>query len=583
MISFTHLRVACLWILSVLFPLANLYAQRSTFRQYGSAEGLSNLAINCLLQDRIGYIWAGTDNGLFRYDGSEFSHFGRAEGLPNTEIRSFAESPDGILWVATQRGIVRLDGTQFKAVDVSAQGEIDQVAFDRLGRMYLSHRSGIYRGVPDGAGSFRFSMVVSGGSGGFLLSGTDVFFGKAGDVWRLNGDLAKPIGSPAGLPVDDWDAFAQDSLGNFWVRSATKLYELGQGQAHFVDRSAGIPHTASNFLYADNHGRLYVSSDSGVVVLEGTKRTLIDSQHGLPADAVGPVLQDREGSLWLGTLGGGLTRRLGHGEWLSWTKEDGLVDDAIWAILLDREGKTWVGTSGGLTILDPDSGEKRSSPRPVQLAGNRVLSVVEGPEGDVFAGTHAGGISLFSKDGMLLRTYGAASGLMTKQIARIAFDQQGRLWAVGAGGCYRSRAPVSASSELRFEQMAIPDIPASTLFRDVLIGDGGDVWIATSAGLAHFDGSRWRVFTQRDGLKSATLNAITEGQGAIWVSYRDAPGHHKPSTRRRAGANDPFHPTGRAFVRFGLRTHVRSGGAALGLNRQRRQCVGARPLASIRH
>jgi len=524
MISSAHARLACLWTIAALCPLATLLAQRSTFRQYGSAEGLSNLAINCLLQDRAGYIWAGTDNGLFRYDGSEFSHFGRTEGLPNTEIRSIAESPEGVLWVATQGGLVRLAGTEFKAVEVGAQGEFDQVAFDRLGRMYLSHRSGIYRGDPDGAGSYRFSKVVPGGSGGLLISGTDVLFGKAGDVWRLKGDLSKPIGLSAGLPVDDWDAFAQDSLGNFWARSPTKLYELGQGQPRFVDRTAGIPHAASTSLFADGQGRLYVSTDSGVVVMEGANRTLIDSQHGLPADAVGPVLLDREQSLWLGTLGGGLTRRLGHGEWLSWKKEDGLVDNAIWAILLDREGKAWVGTSGGLNILDPDSGTMPLSPRPVQLAGDRVLSVVEGPGGEVFAGTHAGGISRFSKGGILLRTYGAQSGLMTKHIARIIFDRQGRLWAVGAGGCYRSRAPVKDRGELRFERMAIPDIPAPTLFRDVLAGERGDVWIATSAGLARFDGSRWRVFTQRDGLKSGTLNAITQGRGAVWVSYRDSLG-----------------------------------------------------------
>src|ERR1035441_7721689 len=149
MISFAHVRVACLWIIAALCPLANLLAQRPTFRQYGSAEGLSNLAINCLLQDRTGYIWVGTDNGLFRYDGSEFIHFGRAEGLPNTEIRSLAESPEGVLWVATQSGIVRLAGTQFKAVDVGVQGEFHGVAFDRIGRMYLNTRSGIYRGIPD--------------------------------------------------------------------------------------------------------------------------------------------------------------------------------------------------------------------------------------------------------------------------------------------------------------------------------------------------------------------------------------------------------------------------------------------------
>src|ERR1039458_2062841 len=166
-----------LMLLAFAVPVS-LPAQRQLFRGYGSADGLSNLNVKCLLQDRTGYIWVGTDNGLFRYDGSEFIHFGRAEGLPNTEIRSLAESPEGVLWVATQSGIVRLAGTQFKAVDVGEQGEFHGVAFDRLGRMYLNHRSGIYRGIPDGAGSYRFSRVVSGGIGGLLVSGTDVWFGR---------------------------------------------------------------------------------------------------------------------------------------------------------------------------------------------------------------------------------------------------------------------------------------------------------------------------------------------------------------------------------------------------------------------
>jgi diguanylate cyclase (GGDEF)-like protein len=524
MISIAHVRVACLWTIAALCPLANAWAQRSTFRQYGSAEGLSNLAINCLLQDRTGYLWVGTDNGLFRYDGGEFTHFGREEGLPNTEIRSLAESSEGVLWVATQSGLARQAGTQFKPVDVGEQGEVHAVLFDRLGRMYLNHLSGILLGIPDGTGSYRFSKVVSGAIGGLWASGTDVWFGKDGDVWRLKGGKAEPVGRSAGLPVDDWGAFAADSLGNLWVRSAIHLYERVRGQPLFVNRSAGIPQASSSYLYADGHGRLYVSSDSGVVILEGANRTVIDSGHGLPAEAAGPVLMDREESLWLGTFGGGLARRLGHGEWLSWKKEDGLVDNATWATLLDRAGRVWVGTSGGLSILGRDDRTMRPWARHIELVGGRILAVVESPGGDIFVGTHTGGISRFSKGGVLLQTYEAASGLGTTHVAQIAFDRQGRLWAVGAGGCFRSRAPLNAAGELRFERVDVPGIPALARFRDLLVDEGGGVWIATSAGLARFDGSRWRVFTEGDGLKSGTLNAITWGNGAIWFSYRDALG-----------------------------------------------------------
>ena len=99
-----------------------LAAQQYTFRQYGPSDGLTNLGVNCLLQDHTGYLWVGTDNGLFRYDGNTFQPFGHAEGLEDTEIRSMAESPEGVLWVATQNGIARRNGSGFQPVDTGAKG-----------------------------------------------------------------------------------------------------------------------------------------------------------------------------------------------------------------------------------------------------------------------------------------------------------------------------------------------------------------------------------------------------------------------------------------------------------------------------
>jgi ligand-binding sensor domain-containing protein len=77
-----HIRALCAWAILALGIAPVLWAQRYTFRQYGSQQGLTNLSINCLLQDRTGYLWVGTDNGLFRYDGSSFRAFSHAEGLP---------------------------------------------------------------------------------------------------------------------------------------------------------------------------------------------------------------------------------------------------------------------------------------------------------------------------------------------------------------------------------------------------------------------------------------------------------------------------------------------------------------------
>jgi diguanylate cyclase (GGDEF)-like protein len=522
MISPANIKAACVWIMVALAGPADLLAQRYTFRQYGSAEGLSNLSINCLIQDRVGFIWVGTDNGLFRYDGDAFSRIGRAEGLPNTEIRSLAESPEGVLWVATAGGIARRGASGFQSVDTGDPDPVRALAFDSLGRLYLEYVSGIDRGIPEGTNSYRFSKVTSGPTHGLFVNGMDLWFGKEGGVWHLAGDKVDPVGSSAGLPADVWDSFAQDSLGNFWVRSATRLYELPHGQTRFVNRSAGIPHAPDSRLYADSHGGVYISSDSGVMILEGDRRTLIDSEHGLPADAVGPVLLDSEESLWLGTFGGGLVRRLGHGEWLSWKKDDGLAHNAIWAILRDGKGWVWVGTSGGLSILGPDGKALRSWTSRSGLTGDRVLTLVQGPAGDIFAGTDPGGISHFSKQGILLGTYGPREGLPAMTVISLAIDSEQRLWALGSGGCFR--ASLRSVGQVRFERVEIPGVSAGTVYLNALIGEGGTVWLASTAGLVRFEDNRWRVFKVADGLISNAPAVLAQGQGALWLAYRDSLG-----------------------------------------------------------
>src|SRR5580704_14314080 len=70
-------------------------AQQFTFRQFGQEEGLANLALTCLFQDRAGFVWMCTENGLFRYDGTDFERFGEDEGVASTVIRGAVEDSSG--------------------------------------------------------------------------------------------------------------------------------------------------------------------------------------------------------------------------------------------------------------------------------------------------------------------------------------------------------------------------------------------------------------------------------------------------------------------------------------------------------
>lgn len=524
--------------LALLASCASSSAQRQRFHEYGSTDGLSNLNVKCLLQDHFGYLWVGTDNGLFRYDGSAFRGYGHAEGLPSTEILSLAESPAGALWIGTNSGVAQASGERFQSVDVGETGPTRSIGFDSTGNIYLEEDGGILRGLPSIKGSYHFQTIVSGLVSGLFVNGGDILFGKDGELWTLKGDRAQQLDHSSELPRDQWGSIAEDNLGNLWVRSRTRLYELPQGQTHFIDRSDGIPHAAEAHLYADRHGSILVSTSSGIIVLAGNRRNHIDARHGLPADPSGPMLIDREELLWLGTDGGGLVRRLGHGEWTAWKREDGLLRNSVWAIQPGRDGSIWVGTNGGLNLLNSSGEVTRTWTNREGLPGDRVLSLIQGPSGDIYAGTDTGAISHFNRQGKLLQTYSAKSGYLADRVSAMAIGREGRLWAIGIGGCFRTQSPLNAG-QLHFDRMDIPGIPSRAFFRDILVDDRGVVWIASSRGLARFDGKSWRILTVRDGLESPDLDVVSQAEGSIWVGYRDALG----MTRLQGDALTPSHIT----------------------------------------
>src|SRR5271166_3696449 len=99
------------FLMWVLLGASALYAQRFNFKFYGEEEGLQNLAVQVVVQDRAGFLWVGTQNGLFRYDGGRFTAFGKADGLPASRIDSVHEAVDGTLWVGTRLGLAMKPGS----------------------------------------------------------------------------------------------------------------------------------------------------------------------------------------------------------------------------------------------------------------------------------------------------------------------------------------------------------------------------------------------------------------------------------------------------------------------------------------
>src|SRR5713101_5795062 len=99
-------RVCHRWVVTMIaavFLALPTAAQRFAFKDYGKDQGLTNLALTCLLQDSEGFLWVGTKAGLFRYDGQKFQEF-HPRGPADRSIKAIYQSAGGNLWIATEHG-----------------------------------------------------------------------------------------------------------------------------------------------------------------------------------------------------------------------------------------------------------------------------------------------------------------------------------------------------------------------------------------------------------------------------------------------------------------------------------------------
>jgi signal transduction histidine kinase/CheY-like chemotaxis protein/ligand-binding sensor domain-containing protein len=504
------------------------FAQRYSFKRYGPDQGLRT-AVNRLFQDREGFLWVGTSNGLFRYDGDRFQRFGVDEGLPASSIRDVRNSQDGTLWTVTTGGLARFRHNRFERVYTGLADKVEALSdmgSDQQGTLYLGSKDGLLVAKPQPAGLFRFHFADGVPKvpvqGIHVESDGTVWFGCGHNLCRLAEGRNEVFGRAQGLPEEHWSVIVRDHQGNLWVRGLERLYFRAAGAREFIARDEGLA-PCSNFamdLIVDRSGTVMASTDLGVARWTGSKWEMIGSAQGLESDTVTSLLQDREGSVWIGLWGSGLSRWLGYGEWVSWTKADGIGNNLVWAVRRERSGRMLIGTDNGLVRLDENGKSKPTIWRTEDgLAANKVKSIAIAGDGAAWIGTSTGGISRLDPITNRFRNYGSKSGLSDPRVVALYVDSENRLWATTAGGLFRS---TSLHSAVRFEKQMPPSTDGHEIYFR-LIGDRrGRTWIGSMAGLFCWDHGKWKRFTTADGLKSNAVGHMAETpDGALWIGYRE--------------------------------------------------------------
>jgi signal transduction histidine kinase/CheY-like chemotaxis protein len=500
-------------------------AQQYSFRHYGAADGLQNLTILSLAQDGAGFLWAGSEGGLYRYDGTRFRLMSAAEGLPcATEVHALHVAADGALWANTCARVFRFDGQRFQPV-AGFSGMLsgaDRMADGAPGQVLVAAPSGLYEATPNNGGSFSahpypLGQELSGAPiRGMARHGSQLWFGCGRRLCVEERGRVSTFGPAEGLPDDSWDAIGIAPEGSVWVRSPSRLYRKPPGASQLVQEKPDI--ASSMFwgaLTVGRDGTVMVPTDKGLVAGREGNWSVIDEQRGLRSAVTSAVLEDREGSLWVALVGAGVARWLGYGEWEAWTTAQGLPSNLIWSIRRDRRDALWVGTSLGMARLER-RGPPRTWTKKDGLGGDNVRWLGETADGAIWAVVKPGSVARVDPATAKIRLFGRADGLPCETSYRGLVDHLDRLWVATTCGVFRNERPSASGHFRRIDQPA--SLHGAWAFAE---DKQGTVWIVNPDGLWRLSNGHWRQYRKADGLLSDNPYVPIIGpDGALWLRHR---------------------------------------------------------------
>jgi ligand-binding sensor domain-containing protein len=397
-------------------PSSSNFYQTLKFEHITLEQGLSDVSVNSIFQDSIGFMWFGTDDGLNKYDGYNLTIYRHDpddnNSIKDNIIESIYEDRSGSLWVGTLRGwLERFDRKTQKFTHYHVGSHVLAIHQDPEGTFWI--------GTQD-PGLLRFDS----NSGDTLLVWKGRYFSSItedheGSVWAVSGSEGLGRFDKGQDKFERYDispplrTILLDRSGRFWCGSVGRgliQFERSTEEFTYFRHDPNTPNSLSSdkisSLVEDHSGILWIGTfDAGLNRYDpGTGRVTryrhnSSDPHSLSDDHILTMYQDRSGFLWIGTLFGGLNKvsieRNNFSHYYNIpTEPNSPGDDVVEVIHEDRTGVLWIGTIDGLDRFDRKENKWRHyyhNPHdPGGLSDNYVWSIYEDRSGNLWIGTSAG-------------------------------------------------------------------------------------------------------------------------------------------------------------------------------------------------
>jgi signal transduction histidine kinase/ligand-binding sensor domain-containing protein len=487
---------------------------------WGAKEGAPT-RIFAIKQTNDGYLWLGSIDGLFRFDGITFERYKPQTGpaLPAGGVRSLLALPNQDLWIGFRSG----------AISHLSNGQAQN----------YTKRDG----VPTGS-----VLCLAQSRDGTIWAGTTT------GLARFDGNRWELVGQDWKFPGKSASALFLDHNGTLWVSTESTLVFLPAGARTFQSSSVHLFSAVPEIHEAPN-GKLWMAETARSVRPVPLGSKLLPSDETEVIVGSQGFLFTRDGDLWITTLGDGI-RRIHSPEKLqgkpdkrslsidTYTSKAGLTDNLALSILQDLEGNIWVGTNIGL-----DRFHEGSLVPIISSIERHDIDMVQGDDGDIW---------IVSNEG-LGRVHESSIYPVTIPcpVNGAYRDPSGIIWWICTDALVRYENGHFSRSPLP-KRLAIPFLNHVNATED----RSGMLWVAMGReGLFEWSHGVWSRFSTPPELaKLSPTTAFTDDLGRVWFGYEGGTAIYLNAGKIQVVSTQQDAPVGDVKSIQGRNRHVWIGG-----------------------
>lgn len=557
----------------VVFPIAShslLLAQshkiNPSFSILNTEEGFPTNEIQEVYQDKEGFMWFATRNGLCKYDGYQMTVYSSDRLSPDELISNnvfcLADDEHGSLWIGTNNGVDRYDKLSGRFENIEIKNRTNKV----VSCILITSKNEVWIGLDDGLfrydrqkNCFTYHGLLDGGDLSLTPSVKSLVEDSRGEIWigtwadglYRYSPLENTLHSyPQMNPRNSAHVVYEDSRKNIWVGTwegglqvLENPYDTENIRWETFRHDPKDPHSLSDNIVYDicedvNTNSLWVGTRGGLSIYEyGPKVSFQNwstthADNKLPTNEINSILRDNKNNIWMGSIGGGVlfTNTKEYGFELIDINLPGIPTGAVRSVFTEGDDTMWMGIGTyGLVRYDKKTGKITSQteiPEFKDMGLTTIYEIKKRANGEILFGTYGNGLWVYREgEPLIAYTRENSSFISDNRIRSIYIDRQQRCWL---GTQYGLGVWMGDQEGYSFREIPVDNNHLEhTSLIDITEDDEGRIWIATADnGILSVEGSMrstgdflFRHYSPENGkIPTHAINVLYhDANGRLWA------------------------------------------------------------------